>query len=210
MHRWRLHASLFMECAVTPCVVEKPWGRLSCSSARALRALINPANTTLVGTALPYFPRGGPVRPPPPPGLGTSSMGWGGFDAGEKMLYPTQARSRQSACHPNPIRDLCDHHPSQPHRMITSFGMSFFFLTITTPSSHDYELLNALTLARINGDLYCRWSMGSSIGLGALHCARHSSSCHHNQVTHPEPISFFLVPAHLLDLTQPMYPFCHE
>ena len=53
-------------------------------------ALINPANRSLSGTALPYFPRGGPVPRPPPPGLSNSLQGWGGMEAGPNMLYPSQ------------------------------------------------------------------------------------------------------------------------
>ncbi|KAK3239501.1 hypothetical protein CYMTET_50575 [Cymbomonas tetramitiformis] len=49
--------------------------------------LINPANATLFGTRLPYFPRGGPVPKPPPPGVASQ---WGGMEAGEHMLYPQQ------------------------------------------------------------------------------------------------------------------------
>ena len=71
------------------CVVTAPWG-LSPPPKAALRALINPANRLLVGTALPYFPRGGPLPASPPPGLAVSS-GWGGMDAGWSMLYPAQA-----------------------------------------------------------------------------------------------------------------------
>jgi O-acetyl-ADP-ribose deacetylase (regulator of RNase III) len=70
------------------CVVSDPWGA-SRPPKGAVRALINPANTLLAGTALPYFPRGGPLPPAPPPGLAVSS-GWGGMDAGHNMLYPTQ------------------------------------------------------------------------------------------------------------------------
>ena len=71
------------------CVVTGPWV-LSPPPKAALRALINPANRLLVGTALPYFPRGGPLPASPPPGLAVSS-GWGGMDAGWSMLYPAQA-----------------------------------------------------------------------------------------------------------------------
>ena len=55
-----------------------------------VRALINPANPSLVGTKRAYFPRGGPLPPPPPPQLEVSSRGWGGFEAGENLLYPAQ------------------------------------------------------------------------------------------------------------------------
>ena len=55
-----------------------------------LAALINPANRSLCGTSLPYFPRGGPVPRPPPPGLSNSVRGWGGLEAGPNMLYPSQ------------------------------------------------------------------------------------------------------------------------
>ena len=55
-----------------------------------LSTLINPANRSLSGTSLPYFPRGGPVPRPPPPGLSNSLQGWGGMEAGPNMLYPSQ------------------------------------------------------------------------------------------------------------------------
>ena len=55
-----------------------------------LAALINPANRSLCGTSLPYFPRGGPVPRQPPPGLSNSLQGWGGMEAGPNMLYPSQ------------------------------------------------------------------------------------------------------------------------
>ena len=112
--------------------------------------------------------------------------------------------------------------PSHDYELLNERERERESLPSRTPSSDDYELLNALTLSRINGDLYCRWSMGSSIGLGALHCARHSSSCHHNQVTHPEPISLFLLSQPTCSIcprpfipfvtsdTLPTCPFCHE
>ncbi len=70
------------------CIVSDPWGK-SPPPNGAFRALINPANRLLTGTALPYFPRGGPLPQAPPIGLAVSS-GWGGMDAGSNMLYPTQ------------------------------------------------------------------------------------------------------------------------
>ena len=51
--------------------------------------LINPSNEALVGTRLPYFPRGGPV-PIPQNSSTSNSSRWGGMDAGEDMLYPVQ------------------------------------------------------------------------------------------------------------------------
>lgn len=72
-----------------PCVVTGPW-RKSNLAPSTRRALLNPANSELVGTARAYFPRGGPLPPPPPPGLERSSSGWGGLDAGSGMLYPLQ------------------------------------------------------------------------------------------------------------------------
>jgi O-acetyl-ADP-ribose deacetylase (regulator of RNase III) len=50
--------------------------------------LINPANKSLSGTALSYFPRGGPCPEPVPKDLGSGT--WGGMEAGPNMLYPTQ------------------------------------------------------------------------------------------------------------------------
>ena len=75
--------------ASSPCVVTDPWVdvEVACGTGRAL---LNPANSQLVGTARAYFPRGGPVPPAPPPGVQASSTGWGGLDAGEQMLYPAQ------------------------------------------------------------------------------------------------------------------------
>ena len=77
------------------CVVTAPWSPQSAEAMgerpTALRALLNPANEALVGTARPYFPRGGPLPPRPPPALSASSFGWGGMDAGSNMLYPAQA-----------------------------------------------------------------------------------------------------------------------
>jgi O-acetyl-ADP-ribose deacetylase (regulator of RNase III) len=52
--------------------------------------LINPANEHLVGTALNYFPRGGPCPPQPPTGLDRTVRGWCGMEAGAHMLYPAQ------------------------------------------------------------------------------------------------------------------------
>ena len=78
---WQL-GTLSLEVACTPCVVTAPWGsarkggafapsRPAAGSAfaEACRALLNPANPSLAGTARPYFPRGGPLPPPPPAGL---------------------------------------------------------------------------------------------------------------------------------------------
>ena len=47
-----------------------------------------PANEFLVGTSLPYFPIGGPVPEPLPPGV-TNSV-WGGMEAGRGMMYSVQ------------------------------------------------------------------------------------------------------------------------
>ena len=71
------------------CVVTNPWEGIV-TLPNTLRVLINPANESLLGTARPYFPRGGPLPPRAPPGLTTSSR-WGGMDAGSGMLYPAQA-----------------------------------------------------------------------------------------------------------------------
>jgi O-acetyl-ADP-ribose deacetylase (regulator of RNase III) len=76
------------ELSVSGCVVTDPWDG-NPPPKGALRALVNPANTQLVGTRLPYFPRGGPLPVLPPPELRVSS-GWGGMDAGSGMLYPSQ------------------------------------------------------------------------------------------------------------------------
>jgi O-acetyl-ADP-ribose deacetylase (regulator of RNase III) len=50
-------------------------------------AIINPANSKLIGASLPYFPRGGPV---PLGEVGSHSV-WGGMEAGPNMVYPTQS-----------------------------------------------------------------------------------------------------------------------
>ena len=71
------------------CLITGATGR-DISKAGNLAALINPANRSLCGTSLPYFPRGGPVPRPPPPGLSNSLQGWGGMEAGPNMLYPSQ------------------------------------------------------------------------------------------------------------------------
>jgi hypothetical protein len=77
-----------IEVVETPCIVMNPPGR-NCD------ALVVPANEFLCGTALPYFPVGGPVPRPPPLGLGSTS--WGGMEAGQGMLYSTQVRLRTGA-----------------------------------------------------------------------------------------------------------------
>lgn len=86
--------------AALPCVVTAPWGT-SQTATGMLRALINPANVQLVGTALPYFPRGGPLPAPPPPGVRTSSA-WGGMEAGANMLYPSQVVDGLTHLHAGP------------------------------------------------------------------------------------------------------------
>ena len=68
-----------IELWVTPCIVLVPpmpsmtprEAMAAVSSrgpSRVLDTLVNPANETLVGTALAYFPKGGPTPMPPPPG----------------------------------------------------------------------------------------------------------------------------------------------
>ena len=83
---FRLHPTARLCISRAACVVTQPW---VAATQRTTRALINPANPQLAGTALAYFPVGGPCPPPPPPGTG-SSAGWGGMEAGEGMLYPSQ------------------------------------------------------------------------------------------------------------------------
>lgn len=86
----------------TACVVT---GRIDAD--HGSRALINPANSALAGTSRAYFPRGGPVPPPPPRGIDeTSSIGWGGMDAGANMLYPAQVVDGLTHLHAGPkLRD---------------------------------------------------------------------------------------------------------
>ena len=57
------------------------------------RFLVNSANEYLVGTQLPYFPRGGLPRLNNVlggPGSWQFSTGWGGMEAGGGMVYPAQ------------------------------------------------------------------------------------------------------------------------
>merc|ERR1740133_931712 len=90
MNRWsvllRSGARITLECATAPCVVTHTWQK----TPRVVRALVNPANTALCGTLLPYFPRGGPV-PLLPADAALRSSSWGGMDAGDGMMYPVQA-----------------------------------------------------------------------------------------------------------------------
>ena len=72
------------------CLITGGFGQDTSKKGGYLTALINPANRSLCGTSLPYFPRGGPVPRPPPPGLSNSMQGWGGLEAGPNMLYPSQ------------------------------------------------------------------------------------------------------------------------
>jgi len=103
VQRWIFSSANFVvEVARTPCVVTQPWGAVHAGRAfapsrphhspfqTAIRGLLNPANPSLAGASRPYFPRGGPLPPPPPHGLEHSSSGWGGLDAGSGMLYPAQ------------------------------------------------------------------------------------------------------------------------
>ena len=53
-------------------------------------ALINPCNQSLSGTGFSYFPIGGPLPTNVDEKL-SSSTSWGGMEAGQNMLYPTQA-----------------------------------------------------------------------------------------------------------------------
>ena len=79
--RWQPAHQLWLELYATPDIVASPPGG-------ACDCLINPANETLVGTQLAYFPRGGPCPEPPPEGV---SNAWGGMEAGANMLYPAQS-----------------------------------------------------------------------------------------------------------------------
>ena len=57
------------------------------------RFLVNSGNEYMVGTALPYFPRGGLPRVNNVlggPGSWQMSTGWGGMAAGDGMVYPVQ------------------------------------------------------------------------------------------------------------------------
>lgn len=57
------------------------------SSAEDVHVLINPANRSLTGTQLPYFPVGGPV----PLLEQTFTNQWGGMDVGSELKYTIQA-----------------------------------------------------------------------------------------------------------------------
>ena len=48
------------------------------------------ANEDLVGCARPYFPRGGPCPPAPPPGLERRADAWGAVETGADLLYAAQ------------------------------------------------------------------------------------------------------------------------
>ena len=98
---------LSVEVWSTPCIVQHPLGGW-CD------ALIVPANESLVQTALPYFPIGGPVPKPPPPGL--SNAAWGGMEAGEGMLYSTQVVDGALAeCGGKELAELCLRVPTDEH-----------------------------------------------------------------------------------------------
>lgn len=85
------------------CVVTDPWrGFKREAIGGRQQALLNPANSSLAGTARNYFPRGGPVPPAPPTGLEASSAGWGGLDAGPNMLYPAQVVDGLTHMHAGP------------------------------------------------------------------------------------------------------------
>jgi hypothetical protein len=78
---WQPARQLRVELHRTPDMVSAPPGG-------ACDCVITAANEKLIGTALSYFPRGGPCPEPPPPGVSNS---WGGMEAGSGMLYPTQS-----------------------------------------------------------------------------------------------------------------------
>lgn len=84
------HGAREVRVHLSRCVVMSPPGGYC-------EALINPANERLVGTKLPYFPKGGPTpedtvygaaavqRDWAPPGFVSQ---WGGMEIGGQMLYP--------------------------------------------------------------------------------------------------------------------------
>ena len=55
----------------------------------AVNVLFNPCNPSLAGTALAYFPRGGPLPKAAPPNLSHANS-WGGMDTGPDLLYPAE------------------------------------------------------------------------------------------------------------------------
>ena len=71
-----------VEVHVSPCIVAHPPGE------EFHTVLVVPANEFLVGTSLPYFPIGGPVPAPLPPGVLNNA--WGGMEAGQGMMYSVQ------------------------------------------------------------------------------------------------------------------------
>ena len=88
-----------------PITPEKP---IPSRSPAITRALVNPTNEELIGTALPYFPMAGP----PPKELLTT--GWGGASAGSGMLYAVQSVDGIVNLHGGPaLREACRKMPIQ-------------------------------------------------------------------------------------------------
>eukprot|EP01063_Lacrimia_lanifica_P008566 TRINITY_DN15646_c0_g1_i1.p1 TRINITY_DN15646_c0_g1~~TRINITY_DN15646_c0_g1_i1.p1 ORF type:complete len:244 (+),score=2.11 TRINITY_DN15646_c0_g1_i1:402-1133(+) len=76
------------------------------------RCLLNPANRSLAGTALPYVRRGGPL-PAAAVGQRFESSRWGGMDAGEGNVYPVQSVDGQVHLKGgNALRARLDAHPT--------------------------------------------------------------------------------------------------
>jgi hypothetical protein len=81
-----IHSLLQVEVHITKCIVSQPPLPPISSTNPKNCALINSGNTFMVGTALSYFPTGGPVPLPPPPDV----RNWGGMDIGGNQLYGMQ------------------------------------------------------------------------------------------------------------------------
>lgn len=82
-HRWaRSVGDLEVVVELTRCIVR---------DGSSTTTLVVPANETLVGTALPYFPRGGPCPPPLPEDLQGSANSWGALETGPNFVFPAQA-----------------------------------------------------------------------------------------------------------------------
>jgi hypothetical protein len=76
-------ANLVLELHHTKCIVTNPPSGMHF-------ALCVPANKQLCGTALPYFPIGGPVPRDIPSELSKGSNTWGGMDVGSNHMYASQ------------------------------------------------------------------------------------------------------------------------
>ena len=90
------------------------------------RFLINSGNEYLVGTQLPYFPRGGLPRVNNVlggPGSWQMSTRWGGLSAGDSMVYPVQTVDGELHSDGGDMRQwISDHVPTSPGSDDTDVG----------------------------------------------------------------------------------------